>query len=144
MDKSQVYRGMVKTGRGLGVSEMLRPGGLEGFQRLTGLSVIPGTLNIDLTEPFDLTLLNYVTFAELGWSIDLTKHGPEYEGEIGMYYGRAVVANKYPACLIFFTWVTDPYTDAELVSPHHLRSTLGLRDGDMVEFTLLPDKIVEG
>jgi len=46
------------------------------------------------------------------------------------------VANKYPAYLIFFTLVDDIYTDAELISPHHLCSTLDLQDGDAVEFTL--------
>jgi len=115
---------------------MSAPGGLEGFKLLTGLSVIPGTLNIDLTEPFDLSLLNYNTFAELGWAFDPAKQGIEYDGEIGMYYGRATVASRYPACLIFFTWVNDPYTDAELISLHHLRSVLSMRDGDIVEFTL--------
>lgn len=115
---------------------MSAPGGLEGFQRLTGLSVIPGTLNIDLTEPFDLALLNYVTFVELGWAINLPKQGIKYDGEIGMHYGRAIIADKYPACVIFFTWVDDPYTDAEVISPYHLRSTLDLQDGDIVEFTL--------
>ena len=136
MGKSKVYRGFVKTGRGNGALEMSEPGSLEGFQRLTGLSVIPGTLNIDLTEPFDLALLNYITFVELGWSIDLSKQGIKYDGEIGMHYGRVTVANKYPACVVFFTWVNDIYTDAELISPHHLRSTLDLKDGDIVEFTL--------
>jgi len=144
MNKSHVYRGRVKTGRGAGASEMSAPGDLAGFQRLTGLSVIPGTLNIDLTEPFDLTLLNYVAFAELGWEFAPATQGIKYDGEIGMYYGRALIADKYPACIIFFTWVTDPNTDAELISPHHLRSALGLRDGDMIEFTLLPDEKVEG
>ena len=139
MDKSQVYRGRVKTGRGAGALEMSAPGGLEGFQHLTGLSVIPGTLNIDLTEPFDLSLLNYLNFADVGWEFDPAIQGIQYEGEIGMYYGRALVADKYPACVIFFTWVTDPYTDAELISPYHLRSALSLQDGDIIEFTLLPD-----
>jgi CTP-dependent riboflavin kinase len=136
LDRSKVYQGFVKTGRGTGALEMSVPGSLEDFQRLTGLSVVPGTLNIDLTEPFDLSLLNCVTFGELGWAIDLSKQGIKYAGEIGMHYGRVTVANKYPACVIFFTWVNDIYTDAELISPHHLRSTLGLQDGDIVEFTL--------
>ncbi|UCH50783.1 MAG: DUF120 domain-containing protein [Chloroflexota bacterium] len=136
MGKNKIYRGFVKTGRGAGALEMTEPGSLEEFQRLTGLSIIPGTLNIDLTEPFDLTLLNYATFAELGWTIDLSKQGIRYDGEIGMHYGRATVANRYPACVFFWTWVDDIYTDAELVSPHHLRSTLNLKDGDMVEFRL--------
>ena len=81
MEKIQVYRGIVKTGRGAGASEMSQPGDLEGFQRLTGLSVIPGTLNIDLTEPFDLSRLNYVTFDELGWEFDPAKQGIKYDGE---------------------------------------------------------------
>ena len=136
MDTSKVYLGFVKTGRGYGALEMSAPGSLEGFQRLTGLYVIPGTLNIDLTKPFDLALLNYVTFVELGWAIDLSKQGIKYDGEIGMHYGLVTVANKYPACVIFFTWVDDPYTDAELISPYHLRSTLDLHDGDTVEFIL--------
>ena len=68
MDTSKVYQGFVKTGRGFGALEMSAPGILEGFQRLTGLSVIPGTLNIDLTKPFDLALLKYVAFFELGWT----------------------------------------------------------------------------
>jgi len=136
LDKSKVYRGFVKSGRGAGALEMSAPGSLEGFQRLTGLSVIPGTLNIDLTEPFDLALLNYVTFIELGWVINLSKQGIKYDGEIGMYYGRAIIADKYPACVIFWTWVDDIYTDAEVISPYHLRSTLGLQDGDIVEFRL--------
>ena len=133
---TKVYRGFVKTGRGNGALEMSEPESLEGFQRLTGLSVIPGTLNIDLTEPFNLALLNYVTFVELGWSIDLPKQGIKYHGEIGMHYGPVTVANKYPACVIFFTWVDDIYTDAELISPYHLRNTLDLHDGDIVEFRL--------
>jgi len=137
LGRNKVYRGFVKTGRGYGALEMSDPGSLEGFQRLTGLSVIPGTLNIDLTEPFDLALLNYATFAELGWAIDLSKQGIKYDGEIGMHYGRVIVANRYPAYVIFWTWVDDIYTDAELISPHHLRSTLDLQDGDIVEFRLL-------
>lgn len=136
MGKNKIYRGFVKTGRGAGALEMTEAGSLDEFQRLTGLSIIPGTLNIDLTEPFDLALLNYATFAKLGWAIDLSKQGIKYDGEIGMHYGRVTVANRYPAFVIFWTWVDDIYTDAELISPHHLRSTLHLQDGDIVEFTL--------
>jgi CTP-dependent riboflavin kinase len=134
VDKNIVYRGFVKTGRGHGAAEMSES--LEDFQRLTGLPVIPGTLNLDLTKPFDLTLLDYITFAELGWTIDLSKQGIKYDGEIGMYYGKAIIADKYPAFIIFFTWVNDIYTDVEVISPYHLRNTLNLKDQDIVEFRL--------
>jgi CTP-dependent riboflavin kinase len=136
MDKKRTYRGTVRTGRAGGASEMSRPGGLEGFRQLTGLSVIPGTLNIKLTELFDLNLLKYVSFADIGWEFDPATQGIKYRGEIGAYYRRVNVAGKHPACLFIFTWVTDVRTNAELVSPHHLRTALRLNDGDIVEFTL--------
>jgi CTP-dependent riboflavin kinase len=136
MDRKYIYRGKVETGIGGAVGEMLKPGGLEGFQELVGLTIIPGTLNIKLTKPFDLSFLNYLRFADVGWEFDPATQGIKYEGEIGVYYRRATVANEYPACLLIFTWVTDIYTDAELVSPHHLRTVLNLQDGNIIEFTL--------
>jgi len=137
MEKNQVYRGIVKTGRGAGVAEMSSPDVLERFKLLLGIPVIPGTLNVDLDQPFDLSLLDYVNFAGIGFSIDLAKQGIDYDGELGMHYSRVIVADTYPAGIVFFTWVDDPYTDAELVSPYHLRSVLNLQDGDTVEFRLV-------
>jgi len=136
LEKKQIYRGTVRTGRGGGAAEMSRPGGLEGFKQLTGLAVLPGTLNIDLTEPFDLSLLKYLKFADVGWEFDPAAQGIKYDGETGAYYRRATVAEQYPACVLVFTWVTNIHTDSELVSPHHLRTALNLEDGDTVEFTL--------
>jgi CTP-dependent riboflavin kinase len=136
MSQKQVYRGIVRAGRGGGVIEMLKPGALEQFSLLTGLPVIPGTLNIKLIQPFDLSLLKYYKFDDIGWEFDPDTQGINYQGEIGTYCRRAIVAGKYPACVFIFTWVTDIHTDAELVSPHHLRGVLNLQDGDTVEFTL--------
>jgi CTP-dependent riboflavin kinase len=136
MDKNQIYKGIVKTGWGGAFVEMSQPGFLEGFRLLTRLDIIPGTLNIDLTEPFDLSLLKYVKFSDIGWEFDPATQGIEYDGEIGAYYRRALVADRYPAYIVIFTWVTDIYTDAELVSPYHLRTVLSLQNGDVVEFTL--------
>ncbi len=132
----QVFRGTVETGIGGAVAEMTKPGALEEFRQLTGLAIVPGTLNIDLSEPIDLKLLSYVKFADIGWEFDPATQGIEYEGEIGVYFRRAVVAGRYPACILIFTWVTDIHTDAELVSPHHLRTVLNLQDGDSVTFRL--------
>jgi CTP-dependent riboflavin kinase len=131
-----VYKGIVRTGRGGAVSEMLKPGGLEGFQKLTGLEIIPGTLNMRLTEPFDLSLLKYLRFSDVGWEFDPATQGIDFDGEIGVYYGPVTIANKHPGCILFFTWTGDVHTRGELVSPHHLRTLLGLNDGDTVEFTL--------
>jgi len=133
---NKVYKCIIRTGRGGAVGEMSKPGGIEGFKILTGLEIIPGTLNVRLTEPFDLSLLKYLKFADVGWEFDPATQGIEFDGEIGMNYGRVTVAGKYPAVIIFWTWVPDVHTCGELVSPHHLRNVLGLNDGDTVEFTL--------
>ena len=136
MNENRIYQGKVRAGRGGAVMEMLKPGGLEEFRMLTELSVIPGTLNIKLTEPFDIHLLRYLRFADVGWEFNPARQGIKYDGEIGMYYRRVTFASEYPACLLIFTWVTDIHTNAELVSPHYLRKSLNLQDGDMIEFTL--------
>jgi CTP-dependent riboflavin kinase len=116
---------------------MSMPGALEKFQRFSGLIVIPGTLNLKMTEHFNLKLLNYVSFNELGWEFSPAKQGIKYYGEIGMHYGGVTVADKYPACLIFFTWIVTPDRDTELISPYHLRRSLGIKDGDKVNLTLI-------
>jgi CTP-dependent riboflavin kinase len=136
MSQNQVYQGIVRTGRGGGAIEMIKPGALEQFKLLTGLPIIPGTLNIKLVQPFDLSLLKYYKFDDIGWEFDPTTQGIPYQGEIGMYGGRLTIAGKYHAFLVFFTWVTHKDLDGELVSPYHLRSVLNLQDGDSVEFTL--------
>jgi CTP-dependent riboflavin kinase len=137
MEAEQVYRGIVKTGRGAGAGEMSSSDVLKRFELLLGIPVIPGTLNVDLERPFNLSLLDYVSFAEIGFSIDLAKQGIDYHGELGMHYGRIIVADTYPAGIVFFPWADDPCTHAELVSAHHLRRVLNLQDGDMVEFRLV-------
>ena len=138
INREQVYRGIVRTGRGAGSGVMSAPGVLEGLRQLTGLAVIPGTLNLDLAEVFDLSLLSYKPLAELGMAqIDLRALGIDFDGEQGIHYGRILIADRYPGCLLCFTWVDRPGINAELVSPHHLRNTLNLQDGDTVEFALV-------
>jgi len=117
---------------------MSAPEAVEWNKKLTGLSVIPGTLNIKLTQPFKLELLDYFRFSDIGVQFDIRAMGIDFDGEQGFHYGRVLVAGEYPAALIIFTWNPDP-NYAELISPHHLRTTLGLEDGDTIEFTLVED-----
>ena len=139
MDKKQVYQATVRSGRGKAVEVHSAPGVLDGIERLTGLSVIPGTFNIYLSQPFDMTLLKYASLAEMGWGdFDLSEVGIDYDGEVGVHWGRIIVADKYPACLIIPTWRDRPL-NAEMMSPHHLRNTLSVQDGDTIEFTLVED-----
>ena len=139
MDKKQVYQGTIKSGRGAAAEAIAAPGVLEVYRQLTGLSVIPGTVNITLTKPLDQTRLNYVRSADYGWQLDLAKLGIEYEGEQGFHHGLILVAGQYPASIIMFNWADDPTIHAEIVSPHHLCSALNVQDGDTIEFTLVED-----
>ena len=137
LDKeNRVYQGIVRTGRGGATAGMSAPEFQEKFKELTGLNATPRTLNLKMTEPLDLKLLRYLKFSHVGWDFDPATQGINYKGEIGVYYRRATVVKKYPACVLVFTWVTNLQTDAELVSPHHLRTVLHLKDGDRVKFTL--------
>jgi len=139
MGKKQVYQATVRSGRGKAVEVHSGPGVLDGIERLTGLSVMPGTFNIYLSQPFDMNLLQYVSLAEIGWGdFNPADVGIKYDGEVGVHWGRIIVADEYPACLIIPTWRDRPL-NAEMMSPHHLRSVLNVRDGDTIKFTLVED-----
>lgn len=138
MGKKQAYRATVRTGRGEATGVMSAPEAMELSKKLTGLPLIPGTLNITLTQPLDTDLLHYFRFSDIGVQLDIRAMGLGFEGEQGFHHGRVLVAGEYPAALIIFTWNPEP-DYAELISPHHLRSTLGLEDGDSIEFTLVDE-----
>ena len=135
MAEKQVYRATVRTGRGKATGVMSAPEAIELNKKLTGLSVIQGTLNITLTQLFKLNQLDYFRFSDIGVQIDIRAMGLDFDGEQGFHYGRVSVAGEYPAAIIIFTWNPDP-NYAELISPHHLRTVLNLQDGDTIEFTL--------
>jgi CTP-dependent riboflavin kinase len=137
LDKQNLEcQGIVRKGRGGAVAETSIPGFQEEFKELFGMNVIPGTLDLKMTEPLDLKLFRYLKFADIGWDFDPATQGIKFKGEIGVYYRRATVAKKYPAYVLVFTWVTNLQTDAELISTHHLCTVLNLKEGDIVKFTL--------
>ena len=135
MNNKQVYRAKVRSGRGKATGVHSEPGAQDMVKHITGLSVIPGTFNIYLTRPFDIAKLKYVRFADFGIELNLAELGIDYDGEVGVHHGLITVADKYPACLIIPTWRDLPL-NAEMMSPHHLRSVLNVQDGDSIEFTL--------
>ncbi len=134
MNQSRTFRATVRAGRGKATGVMSSPQAVEMSRKLTGLSVIEGTLNITLELPLDPESLNFFNFSSVGVKLDLKSMGIDFEGEQGFYYRRVTVAGKYPAALLLFTW--RDLLNAELISPHHLRSTLGLEDGDTLQFTI--------
>jgi CTP-dependent riboflavin kinase len=129
----RVYRATVRAGRGKATGVMATPEAVGLMQQLTGLPVVPGTLNIRMEQPFERDELAYFRLADVGVELDLAGMGIEFEGEQGFHYGRVLVEGQYPAALLLFTWNPDT-TNGELVSPHHLRTVLGLEDGDGFAF----------
>ena len=130
------YRGIVVPGRGFGAQRMANPAVLQAAQRLTALTLVPGTLNVRLPQPFDGLLPLYLTEDDLGGNV-WRDHTPN---RTGIRCGEVLIAGRY--CGIVFQGDEPEYPPAqvEILSDHHLRATLGLRDGDMLAFTLLTDQ----
>jgi CTP-dependent riboflavin kinase len=126
----------VVPGRGFGAQRMTNPAVLQAAQRLTALPLVPGTLNVRLPQPFDGLLQWYFTKEELGGHV-WRDHAPN---RTGIRCGEVLIAERY--CGIVFQGDEPEYPPAqvEILSDHHLRATLGLRDGDMLAFTLLTDQ----
>ena len=132
----KVYRGIVVPGRGFGAQRMANPAVLQAAQRLTALPLVPGTLNVRLSQPFDGLLPLYMTEADLGGHV-WRDHAPHRQG---IRFGEVLIAGRYRGIVFQGDEPEYPPAQVEILSDHHLRSTLGLRDGDILAFTLLTDQ----
>ena len=98
-----------------------------------GLRVVPGTLNVRLDAPFDRNVADrYVEASDIdpGWEAGTGQAGYHLAPVLveGRYRGIAFQADEpdYPADLL------------EIMCEVHLRSTLGLEDGDPISATVTP------
>ena len=122
------FAGRVQPGYGLGAPLMSDPVLAERQRHhFTRFVPVPGTLNLRLPEPFDPRLFTkLVTAWELG---EVAEDHP---------YAPIRIAGVIPG---FVTQTLHPGGDfpaevVELIADRHLRSALGLADGDLVEFEL--------
>ena len=132
----KTYRGIVVSGRGFGAQRMANPAVLQAAQRLTALTLVPGTLNVRLPQPFDGLLPLYLTEEDLGGNV-WRDHAPN---RTGIRWGQVLIAGRYRGIVFQGDEPGYPPMQVEILSEHHLRATLGLRDGDMLAFTLLTDQ----
>ena len=132
----KTYRGIVVPGRGFGAQRMTNPTVLQAAQRLSGLTLVPGTLNVRLSQPFDGHLPWYLTESDLDGHV-WRDHAPN---RTGIRCGEVLIAERYRGIVFQGDEPEYPPAQVEILSDHHLRDTLGLRDGDMLEFTLLTDQ----
>ena len=130
------FRGIVVPGRGFGAPRMANPAVLQAAQRLTALTLVPGTLNVRLPQPFDGLLPLYLTEEDLGGNV-WRDHAPN---RTGIRCGEVLIAGRYRGMVFQGDEPEYPPAQVEIMSDHYLRATLGLRDGDMLEFTLLTDQ----
>jgi CTP-dependent riboflavin kinase len=129
------FTGIVVPGRGFAVQRMAQPTLLQALRRFTDLNLVPGTLNVRLSQPFDGTLTRYLTEDDLGGRV-WRDHAPHRQG---IRCGEVLIAGQYHGVLFQGDEPEYPPEQVEILSDQHLRTMLGLRDGDMLEFTLLTD-----
>ena len=83
-----MYRGIVVSGRGLAVPAMSRPVTEQAIARMTGLKIVPGTLNVRLDKPFTGKLSRYVSVKELGGI-------PDIPNRKGLRFGAIRIAGRF-------------------------------------------------
>jgi CTP-dependent riboflavin kinase len=122
--------GRVTAGRDLG-SLRMTPDVLDLLRSETGLHAVPGTLNVRLGGPVDESLLpRYLGASAIdpAWA--------EATGQSGYRWVPVTIEGRFDGVAI--RAVEDHYPDdlIEVVSGTHLRSELGLGDGDEIRLTV--------
>ena len=139
MSASNSFVGRVTKGRGLGAPLMSEPRVLDLVNELMGLLPVPGTLNVRLAEPFDRSLIpHFADFAKLSGQlgIDLVAE----TGQTGLWWAPVLIEGQYRG--VVFQAEQDGYSPdlVELFCETHLRGTLDLNDGDLIQFSILDDE----
>lgn len=129
--------GVVRAGRGLGAPLMADPIVLERLQQLAGIRLVPGTLNVQLPRALE---------RDESWRYVAATHvAPDWEartGQSGYFIASVTIAGRYRG-LAFQAVEPEgpgyPADQIELFSDVHLRSELGLHDGDAIEIAIARD-----
>jgi CTP-dependent riboflavin kinase len=127
--------GAVQPGRELG-SELLRdPVVAERFEAIAGFAVVPVTLNVRLPGPLARDGRWRYVAAEA-----IAPDWRERTGQTGYHLLDVLVARRYRAVAFQADEPDDlgyPPDQIELLSDTHLRSALGLADGDPIEIAAI-------
>jgi CTP-dependent riboflavin kinase len=122
--------GIVLPGRGLGAGLMAEGEIMEWLRALAGFAVVPGTLNLRLPQPVERgSSWRYVAAAEISTDWEART------GQAGYYLASVMIAGRYRGLAFQADEPEEPGYPAdqvELFSEVHLRSALGVGDGDLV------------
>jgi CTP-dependent riboflavin kinase len=127
--------GIVEQGRGLGAVLMADGAVMEQLQELAGFPLVPGTLNVRLPRPLERgSNWRYVAAAEISQDWEARS------GQAGYFLAPVLIAGRYRG----IAFQADepggpgyPANQVELFSEVHLRSALGLSDGNPIAVLLL-------
>lgn len=125
--------GRVERGRGRGAVLLSSSHRVQRLTRVTGLMVVPGTLNLRLSGPLDRRVIQgFLPAGELGedWE-GLT-------GQSGYHIFHVLVEGRFRGLAFQAEEPGYPEDLVEVLSGVHLRAELGLSDGDEVTLSLLP------
>ena len=126
--------GIVVPGRGLGSELMRDPRVAVRFEEIAGFQLVPGTLNVRLPGP----LVRGERWRFLP-SAEVAPDWAERSGQSAYFLADVVVEGTHRALAFQAVEPEDPGyppDQVELLSETHLRSALGLADGDPIAFSL--------
>ncbi|MGI9611055.1 MAG: DUF120 domain-containing protein [Acidimicrobiia bacterium] len=124
------YTGHVQEGQGLGVERMANSVVLRRIQEQAGFSIVPGTLNVNMAQPFirpSSTI--YIP------SRELSAEWEEQTGQAGYFLVPVTVGGQYRGIAMQADEPDYPPGLVELMSEVHLRSALDLVDDSLIRFT---------
>jgi CTP-dependent riboflavin kinase len=130
MREQRDLSGIIQPGQGLGAGLMADRAVIEKLEELTGFSVVPGTLNVRLPRPLERgPSWRYVAADEIASDWEART------GQSGYFLAPVAVAGRYRG--LAFQAVEPgqrgyPPDQIELFCEAHLRTELGLADGDRI------------
>ena len=116
-----IYKGRILTG--IGVAKIRVEQNLDAYKQVTGMDLVPGTLNVRLTKNFEIP----------GDSIYIA---PEKIQPIEKKRGIILVPAKLYRSKIVIMNPDPPFYNKkviEIMAPFNIREQYGLKDGDEIE-----------
>jgi CTP-dependent riboflavin kinase len=101
------------------------------FASKLAIDAFPGTLNLEITEPDDLKAFESVKAQE---GIEIT---PEQASFCSAKCYPVLIAGKVKGAIVFPCIAEYPKNKMELIARVHVRNTLSLKAGDVIEVELL-------